>query len=157
MKVLQTTKGIGGQLTGFRELVKDSNNITFIGSPGFCTPFAELMAFVIRGTGKGMTFVPGLKYENAKSIIVTEDGMQLGEKTDPGADTVVILGGMAMPKMGINPADMNDLVTKILENSQNKLIIGVCFQSVFQEQEWDNYIDFDYIIDSDLSNSTIEV
>ncbi|MFP4655885.1 MAG: DUF2124 family protein [Methanohalobium sp.] len=157
MKVLKTTKGIGGQLTGFRELVKESDNITFIGSPGFCTPFAELLAFVIRGTGKGMAFIPGLKYENAKSIVAAEDGMQLGEKIDPNADTVVLLGGVAMPKMGIDPADMNDMVTKTLENSENKLIIGVCFQSVFQEQEWDNYIDFDYIIDSDLTNSTIEV
>ena len=157
MKVLKTTKGIGGQLTGFRELIKDSNNITFIGSPGFCTPFAELLSFVIRGTGKRMVFVPSLKYESAKSIVATEDGMQLGENIDPSADTVVLLGGVAMPKMGIDPADMNNMVTKILENSENKLIIGVCFQSVFQEQEWDNYIDFDYIIDSDLTNSSLEV
>ncbi|WP_292487710.1 DUF2124 domain-containing protein [Methanohalobium sp.] len=157
MEVLKTTKGIGGQLTGFRELVKNSNKITFIGSPGFCTPFAELLAFVIRETGKEMAFIPGLKYENAKSVIATEDGMQLSDKTDPSADTVVLLGGLAMPKMGIDPADVNDIITKLQENSENKMIIGICFQSVFQEQEWDSYIDFDYIIDSDLTNNTIKL
>jgi hypothetical protein len=157
MEVLKTTKGIGGQLTGFRELVKNSDNITFIGSPGFCTPFAELLAFVIRETANEIAFIPGLKYENAKSVIATEDGMQLGDKTDPGADTVVLLGGLAMPKMGIDPADVNDIITKLQQNSENKMTIGVCFQSVFQEQEWDSYIDFDYIIDSDLTNCTIKL
>ncbi|ADI74456.1 conserved hypothetical protein [Methanohalobium evestigatum Z-7303] len=157
MEVLKTSEGIGGQLTGFRELVKNSNSITFIGSPGFCTPFAELFAFVIRESGKEMAFIPSLKYENAKSLISTEDGIQLGDKTDPSADTVVLLGGLAMPKMGIDPADINEIITKLQQNSENKMIIGICFQSIFQEQEWDSYIDFDYIIDSDLTNSTIKL
>ena len=157
MKVLSSSKGIGGQLTGFRQLVGESNKITFIGTPGFCSPFAELMGYVLRGTDKKMAFIPNLDFDSAKSIVSTSHGMQLGETTDAHADTVVLLGGLALPKMGIDPKDMSEMVGRVLEGGDRKLIIGVCFQSIFQEQRWTEYIDFDYIVDSDLSVDVIEM
>lgn len=157
MTVLSSSKGIGGQLTGFRQLVGESNKITFIGTPGFCSPFAELMGYVLRGTEKKMTFIPNLEFDSAKSIVPTSHGMQLGESTDAHADTVVLLGGLAIPKMGIDPKDMNEMIGRVLEGADRKLIIGVCFQSIFQEQKWMEYIDFDYIVDSDLSVDVIEM
>lgn len=45
MKLISTSKGIGGQLAFLRELVKGSESVVFMGSPGFCTPFAELLAY----------------------------------------------------------------------------------------------------------------
>ncbi|MBN1134129.1 MAG: DUF2124 domain-containing protein [Methanosarcinaceae archaeon] len=157
MKILNSSKGVGGILAGFRGLVDDSKKITFIGTPGFCTPFAELMGFVLRGSGKELTFISNLNFNDAKTIISTGDGMQLGKVTDPHADTVVLLGGVAMPKMGIDPEAMNEMILQVFEGSERKLVIGVCFQSVFQEQKWTDKIDFDYIIDSDLSVDLIEM
>ncbi|HJH32062.1 MAG TPA: DUF2124 domain-containing protein [Methanosarcinaceae archaeon] len=157
MKVLNSSKGIGGQLTGFRQLVGESKKITFIGSPGFCSPFAELMAYVLRGTEVKMAFVSNLDFDSAKSIVSTSDGMQFGEITDAHADTVIILGGLAMPKIGIDPKGMNEMIERVFEGAGRKLIIGVCFQSIFKEQKWTEQIDFDYIVDSDLSVDVIEM
>ncbi|WP_407356267.1 DUF2124 family protein [Methanolobus sp. WCC5] len=157
MKIISTSKGIGGQLTEFRKLVESSEKITFVGTAGFCTPFAELMAFVLRKTDKQMKFMPDLKFEDARSIVSTPHGMQIGEPTAPHADTVVLLGGLAMPKTGIDVAAMKEMADRIVDGSENKLIIGVCFQSVFQEMKWTEFIDFDYIIDADLTNQVLEI
>lgn len=157
MKILNSSKGIGGQLTGFRQLVGESKKITFIGSPGFCSPFAELMAYVLRGTEIEMAFISNLNFDSAKSMVSTSDGMQFGEITDAHADTVVILGGLAMPKIGIDANAMNEMIGRVFEGAERKLTIGVCFQSIFQEQKWIEQIDFDYIVDSDLSVDVIEM
>jgi hypothetical protein len=152
MKVMSTSKGIGGQLTDFRKLVEASKRITFVGSAGFCTPFAELMAYVIRSSAMEMNFVPDARLEDARSIISMPSGMQLGEPADFHADTVVLLGGLAMPKIGTEPVKAKEVIDSILEGSEKKLIIGVCFQSIFQNQNWPDTIDFDFIIDADLTS-----
>lgn len=157
MKTLNNSKGIGGLLTGFRQLVGESNKITFIGTPGFCSPFAQLMAYVLRGTDKKITFIPNLEFDSARSVVPTSHGMQLGETTDAHADTVVLLGGLAIPKIGIDPKTMSEMVARVLENAKQKLIIGICFQSIFEEQKWTEHINFDYIVDSDLSVDVIEM
>ncbi|MDN5310966.1 MAG: hypothetical protein PWP14_2360 [Methanolobus sp.] len=157
MKTLNTSKGIGGQLTDFRKLVENSKRITFVGSAGFCTPFAELMAYVIRGSGREMKFVPDARLEGARSIVSTPSGMQLGEPTDFHADTVVLLGGLAMPKISIEPVKAKELVDSICEGAEKRLIIGVCFQSIFQNQNWPETIEFDYVIDADLTNRLLEM
>ena len=48
MEKIQDVKGIGGMLNGFRDLVKDDKRIVFIGSPGFCTPFALFLSYPVR-------------------------------------------------------------------------------------------------------------
>ena len=47
--------------------------------------------------------------------------MQLGEPTDAHADVIVPLGGLTMPKTGINPEKANEIARKVLENSEKKL------------------------------------
>lgn len=157
MDIMSTSKGIGGQLTEFRKLVKESQRITFIGTVGFCTPFAELMAFVLRGTDKQMVFLPNLQSDEARIIVSSSQGMQLGDIADPSADTVVLLGGLAMPKIGVEPEKMKELVDGLLQEAEKKLVIGVCFQSMFMDQKWPELIDFDYIIDADLTNEVKKV
>lgn len=152
MEIISTSKGIGGQLTEFRKLVSNSKKITFIGTVGFCTPFAELMAFVLRGSDKETVFLPNLRSDEARLIISSSQGMQLGDITDPSADTVVLLGGLAMPKIGVEPEKMKELVDKLTKDAENKLIIGVCFQSMLINCNWPGHIDFDYIIDADMTN-----
>ena len=81
--------------------------------------------------------------------------MQLGEATDPSADTVVLLGGLAIPKMNI---DVNEIkkVMDAITNPENRTIIGVCFMSIFQETGWSEVIDFDYILDSYMKITALE-
>ncbi len=157
MKVINSSKGIGGQLNAFKELVNDSSKIIFIGTAGFCTPFAELMAYVIRNKEIEMGFIPDLRADQAKTIISTSHGMQLGDNTTPEADTVVLLGGLAMPKIGVEVEDMKQSVEQIFSNCENTKLIGVCFQSIFQKQKWTDTLEFDYIIDSDMSTDSIDM
>jgi hypothetical protein len=78
--------------------------------------------------------------------------MQLGESVVPEADTVVLLGELAMPKIGSTPNEVKAFLNNLPSSSQKKLVIAVRFQSVFEREGWTNIIDFDYIIDSDLEN-----
>jgi hypothetical protein len=149
MEKIQDVKGLGGMLNGFRELVKDEKKITFIGSPGFCTPFALFLGYPVRE--KELAFMPGLNKEKARKIITTEYGLELGDKCSADADVVVILGGMAMPKIGVLPEEMKNFLTKI----KYKKLMGVCFMSIFEKSGWCQVLEFDYamnlIIEGDIS------
>ena len=48
MEDVSDWKGITGQLVSFKNEVGDAEKITFIGSPGVCTPFAELLAHALK-------------------------------------------------------------------------------------------------------------
>jgi hypothetical protein len=148
MQVTNTSQGVGGILNSFKGLIEGAEKITFVGTPGFCTPFAELMGFVARD--KKLTFIPNLDFEKARSIVMTHQGMQLGEFTDAHADVVVLLGGLSMPKSGISCEKAKEITNKILENSGKIKVIGLCFQSMFTQQKWNDIINFDYIINADL-------
>jgi hypothetical protein len=150
MEMVEKSPALGGILNPFRKLVKDSRKITFIGSAGFCLPFAELLAYVVAKDKKRIAFVPNLDYEKAKKIAFTPYGMQLSEDVDPRADTVVVLGGLAMPGIGVNVDDMKKLVDRITEGKGLK--IGVCFMRIFERSGWLEKIDFDYIINSTVEN-----
>jgi hypothetical protein len=149
MEKVQDAKGLGGMLNGFRELVKDDRKITFVGSPGFCTPFALFLGYPVRD--KELVFVPGLEKEKGRKIVSTEYGLELGEESDADADVVVVLGGMAMPKIGVRPEEMRDFLTKM----KYKKLIGVCFMSIFEKSGWCQTLKFDYvmnmIIEGDVS------
>lgn len=149
MQVTNTSKGVGGILNSFKSLIEGSEKITFVGTPGFCTPFAELLGFVARD--RKLAFVPNLDIDKARSIVMTPEGMQLGEFTDAHADVVVLLGGLSMPKSGISCANAKELASKILESSGKGKVIGLCFQSMLMQQKWDETISFDYILDADIS------
>lgn len=126
-----------------------------MGTPGFCTPFAELLGFVVRD--RELAFISSENFEKARSIFMDHEGMQLGELTDKHADAVVLLGGLSMPKVGISPEKAKEVAKEILEGSEKGKIIGVCFQSMFIKQKWDEIINFDYIINSDLAVEVLEV
>ncbi len=154
MKEISTSSGLGGILNAFRDITKESKRITFVGTPGFCTPFAELIAYPIRDAGKEMAFVANLDSNDAKRIVFTSHGMQLAENTDAAADTVVILGGLAMPKISVDVNDLNSMIGRIL--GDGGLTIGVCFMSIFEQTGWYDVIDFDYVIDTHTSVKVLE-
>ncbi len=155
MSIINTSEGVGGILNSFRSLVEGAKKITFVGTPGFCTPFAELLGFVVRD--RKLAFISSQDFEKARSIFMDYEGMQLGELTDAHADVVVLLGGLSMPKVGISSEKAKEVASKILEGSAKGKIIGVCFQSAFMKQKWDEIINFDYIINSDLAVEVLEV
>ncbi len=154
MKEISTSSGLGGILNAFREITKESKRITFVGTPGFCTPFAELIAYPIRDAGKEMAFVANLDSNDAKRIVFTSHGMQLAENVDAAADTVVILGGLAMPKISVDVNTLNSMIGRIL--GDGGLTIGVCFMSIFEQTGWYDVIDFDYVIDTHTSVKVLE-
>ncbi len=144
MEKITEIKGLGGMLNGFRDLVKDDKSITFIGTPGFCTPFAQFLGFPIRD--KKLAFVPGLNIEKARTMVATEFGVELGNATSPDADVVVILGGMAMPKIGVSVEEMSIILDKI----QHKKLIGVCFMGILEKAGWCGALNFDYVMNTTL-------
>ncbi len=140
MDKIQDVKGLGGMLNGFRELVKEDKKILFIGSAGFCTPFALFLSYPVRE--KEMAFLPGLHMDKARRIKATDYGMELADATDAQADVVVILGGMAMPKIGVKPDEMKEFLGKI----RYKKLIGVCFMSIFEKAGWCSVLPFDFVM-----------
>jgi hypothetical protein len=155
MQVTNTSQGVGGILNSFKGLIEGAEKITFVGTPGFCTPFAELLGFVARD--KKLAFIPNLDFDKARSMLMTPEGIQLGELIDAHADVVVLLGGLSMPKSGISPEKANEMARKILEKSGKRKVIGLCFQSMFMQQKWDEIIKFDYIISADLAVEVLAV
>ncbi len=141
-------------LTAFRKLARGRKKITFIGCPGWCNPFAELLGYVLRDAGKELVFIPNLRKDMARGVKMTDHGMQLGDKADPSADTVVLLGGLAMPKMGIDVNGLKGLIDDITAGHPEKQILGVCIGGVFQKAGWDRLIDFDYLVDADMEVTT---
>ncbi|HLB72339.1 MAG: DUF2124 domain-containing protein [Candidatus Methanoperedens sp.] len=150
MKTIETSEGIGGMLASFRKLARGRKKITFIGCPGWCNPFAELLGYVLRDAGKEMVFIPNLRKDLAAKVEMTDYGMQLGEKTDPYSDTVVLLGGLAMPKMDVDVGGLRELIDEITDGHEERHILGVCVGGVFQKAGWDKLIDFDYLVDADM-------
>jgi hypothetical protein len=147
MKKMTEIKGLGGMLNGFRDLVKDDQSITFIGTPGFCTPFATFLGYPVRD--KRLAFVPNLKLDKARELIATEHGMELGKLVRPDADVVVILGGMAMPKIGVTIGEM----TAILQKVQHKKLIGISFMGILAQAGWlsTQTFSFDYVMNTILT------
>ena len=104
-------KGLNGQLVTFKKEVGDAQKITFVGSPGVCTPFAEFLAYSVRD--KETCFIPLLdidechEFENKSYAMVLKD-----ELYDPhNSDVVVLLGGLSMPKYDV---DTNELMVLVI-------------------------------------------
>lgn len=149
MEKIKEFKGINGNLMAFKEEVADAKKVTFAGTPGVCTPLAELFAYSIRD--KESVFITLADIKSAKRIELTPQGMQLSEPADPGADVVVLLGGLTMPKSNVKTDEVNKMVEKILKK-EGKLI-GLSFMGMFEETGWLDKVDFDCIIDSTLIGS----
>lgn len=142
-------KGLNGQLVTFKKEVGDAEKITFIGSPGVCTPFAEFAAYSVRD--KENHFMPLLdigechQFESKSYAMVLRD-----EVSDPhGSDVVVVLGGLSMPKYDVDTDELNVLIGEILK--ENGKVIGLCFMDMFTKADWIGKVDFDCIIDGTLT------
>ena len=152
MEKINGFKGINGNLLAFKEAVGKAKKVTFVGTPGVCTPFAELFAYVIRD--KESVFIPLTDTTSAKKIEFTPQGMQLSEPADPHADVVALLGGLSMPKSNVTTEDVNEMISQILKKDGK--IIGLSYMGMFKEAGWLDKVDFDYIIDGTLTGSVLK-
>lgn len=141
-------KGLNGQLVTFKKEVGDAQKITFVGSPGVCTPFAEFLAYSVRD--KETCFIPLLdidechEFENKSYAMVLKD--ELYNPHD--SDVVVLLGGLSMPKYDVGIDELMSLVNEILKDDGK--LMGVCFMNMFEKAGWLEKIDFDCVIDGTL-------
>ncbi len=152
MEKINEFKGINGNLLAFKEAVGNAMKVTFAGTPGVCTPFAELFAYVIRD--KESVFIPLTDTTSAKKIEFTPQGMQLSEPADPHADVVALLGGLSMPKSKVTTEDVNDMISQILKKDGK--VIGLSYMGMFKEAGWLDKVNFDYIIDGTLTGSVLK-
>lgn len=149
MNDIDNWKGINGQIVTFKNEIGDAQKITFVGSPGVCTPFAELLAYAIRD--KESHFIPLVDMGDCHQFESKSYGMVLkDEVSNPyGSDVVVLLGGLSMPKYDLDPEDVNVLINEII--GKDGKIIGVCFMDMFTKAGWLDKVSFDCVIDGTLT------
>ena len=149
MEDVNEWKGINGQLVSFKNEVGDAQKITFVGSPGVCTPFAELLAYTVRD--RETYFIPLLDVDDCHRFEEKPYAMVLSDEvSDPrGSDVDVLLGGLSMPKYDVDTEDAKALVSDILK--EDGLLMGVCFMDMFAKAGWLDEIDFDCVIDGTLT------
>ena len=152
MKKVNEFKGINGNLMAFKEEVAGAEKVTFAGSPGVCTPFAELFAYAIRD--KETVFITLTDINSARKIEFTPQGMQLSEPADPKADVVALLGGITIPKYNVSIEEVNQMMDKIL-NKDGKLL-GLSFMGMLKQAGWLDKVNFDCIIDGTLTGTVLK-
>ena len=148
MENVSEWNGINGQIVSFKEEVGDAQKITFVGSPGVCTPFAELLAYAVRD--KETHFIPLLDIDDCHQFESRPYGMVLSDEVSSpdDSDVVVLLGGLSMPKYDVDTDEVKALVKSILKD--DGLLLGVCFMDMFSKAGWLEKIDFDCVIDGTL-------
>lgn len=144
--------GIPG-LTGlFRDSVTDvpdGSRLVFTGSVGGCSPIAELLALAVRKRGFEIYFVPLAKLAEARPLkwmegvgfTVRDERIEL-----PRADVLVVLGGLAMPKLG-RPVEEVESLHRQLGGPR---LIGVGFMGVLEKNGWAERLTFDALIDGHI-------
>lgn len=140
-------------LTGlFRESVADlpdGSRIAFTGSVGGCLPIAELLALAVRKRGFQLSFVPladpaearPMRWSEGVGFTVGAEKMMLQQ-----ADALVVLGGLAMPKIGRPVEDVESLHRQL----GSPRLIGVGFMGVLERMGWTKRLPFDALIDGHI-------
>lgn len=130
---------------------KNIKKIVFTGNKFTCTPFVELLTYVIRSMNKDIIYVPSINLGEPYTIRISEvdcDFIKGGDPSNP--DLIVIMGGLAMPG-GPEISSVKKFLDEIGNN--DKKVIGICFMSIFEKSSWLNVIPFDYMIDTFMDSS----
>ena len=152
---MEKKSGIVGFTGTFREAIADlkaGSKVVFTGSVAVCTPFIELLAYTVRDLGFEMIYVPKAEAREARKIreIANVGFSVVDEKADPkNPAAIVVLGGLAMPKFGVPPDEVNRLIAEVAGKTRPK-IIGVCFMDMFARAGWLEKVKFDTMMDTTL-------
>lgn len=152
---MEKKSGIVGFTGTFRESIADvkaGSKVVFTGSVAVCTPFVELLAYTVRDLGFELIYVPKADAREARKIreIANIGFSVVNEKADPqNPAALVVLGGLAMPKFGVPPEAVNQLITELTGEKRPK-IVGVCFMDIFARAGWTEKVKFDTVLDTTL-------
>ena len=152
METISEFKGLNGNIVAFKEAVGDVEKVTFLGTPGVCTPFAALFSYAIRD--KESHFISRADIDTCRQFEFKPYGMQLNEEiSDPHeSDAVVLLGGLTMPKANVDVDELNATIQEILK--EDGKIIGAGYMDMFTKAGWLDKVDFDAIVDGTLTGVT---
>jgi len=160
-EIIETSKGVAGITRPFTNIVETLNVdeediILYIGLPGVCTPFIELLSYAIRTLNLKQVYVPVIDLKSAMQLIsVNNVGIQFGTSVPvSSAKVVVVLGGLSMPISPVSSDDVNLFVKNVL--SENGTVIGICFMNMFEKAGWSTVIPFDYLIDTTIDPVRVE-
>lgn len=151
-------KGLAGLSRCFRGALLNYGKpakLLFVGSPFTCLPFAEFLCYSIRDLPIEPHFMAGADAGKVREII-KEDGIgyQLGnDASSKKYDIVVLLGGLALSKM---PVDPKALKWELMKVSDLKFTIALFFQGVMRKPEWLDEYSFKYLVDADISRVVLE-
>lgn len=151
-KTHEVYQSVPGILRPFKAYVQEAglsegDQIVYYGCPGTCTPFIELLGFVIRDIPVEQVFVPLLDETKAKKMKhVPGVGMQVSDEaavTEP--HLIVLMGGLSMPNVTVTAEEAADLIRKY-----DAGLAGVCFMKMFEKTGWLDILDFDLLIDANI-------
>jgi len=145
--------GVPGILRPFKDFlekknIKKGDQVAYIGVPGTCTPFVELLAFAIRSLECEQVFIPYVDESKAKRIEHVHDvGMQArGPAAALHPEVIVVLGGLSMPNVPVKA----EQVKAVIDKYPGALVAGVCFMHMFEKAGWLSTIKFDCLIDANI-------
>ena len=153
---MEPRSGIAGLTGSFKESIADlppGSKVVFIGSVAVCPPFAELLSYAVKDLSFKLVYVPKANLAQARKIVWVENiGFSAsGELTEAaGADAIVILGGLAMPKFGC-PVDQVKSAIQAISKDKDTRVVGVCFMSIFDRSGWTNELPFSKVIDATMT------
>lgn len=159
--IINTTKGVAGISRPFKSIIeqlnlRDEDRMMYVGLPGVCTPFIELLAYAIRILNIKQVFVPNLDLSLVKRVMPVEHvGIQFGDPVEiANAQVIVVLGGLAMP---ISPVSRDD-VLQFLHSAllPGGTVVGISFMNMFEQVGWTSAIPFDFLIDATIDPVRVE-
>ena len=153
MEQQSVLRGVPGILRPFRDFVAglglaEGDQVVYVGVPGTCTPFVELLAFATRSLPATQIFVPGVDEGAARRLeAVPNVGVQAAGP--PGAlhpRVIVVMGGLSMENSPVGV----DAVIALLDRHPTAAVAGVCFQQMFEKSGWCDRVPFDLLIDATI-------
>lgn len=160
-ELIETSKGVAGITRPFKNIIETLNVdeedvILYVGLPGVCTPFIELLSYAIRTLNLKQVYVPVIDLKSAMAVIsVNNVGIQFGTTVPvQSAKVVVVLGGLSMPISAVRSEDVNLLIKNVL--AEGGTVIGICFMDMFEKAGWNSVIPFDYTIDATIDPVRVE-
>ena len=159
--IIETTKGVSGISRPFKNIIEriglqETDTIVYVGLPGVCTPFIELLSYAIRTLNISQIFVPNVDTNSARTLVSVENvGIQFGDPvpTVKGA-VVVVLGGLSMPISPVDKDDVKRFIQQVL--LPEGTVVGVSFMNMFEQAGWTSALPFDYVIDATIDPVRVE-
>ena len=159
--IIDTAKGVAGISRPFKSMIehlglRDDDTIMYIGLPGVCTPFVELLSYAIRTLKIRQAFVPNLELNLAKKVQSVDNvGIQFGDPVEiTKVRVVVVLGGLAMPISPVSRDDVSLFLQRVLLPGGS--VIGVSFMNMFEQVGWTSAIPFNFLIDATIDPVRVE-